>query len=639
MQEACAVFLAACAAFAGFALYFEYDMKPVNSLAGRTVVVEGLITDSGRGVRSFSYTLEASLPNRPGTPENFPLVVQSVTPLEASVGDAVRFTSKLVPAGDSIWYQSRGIGVIGQNVQDVHVIPAEQAERFKVQRMFLHMREAMNDNVYSKLTEESATVISAMVLGQRSNLSPGISTAMGKAGTAHLLAISGLHLSIISGIMLKTLGKSRLGALIAILSSLLFVMLVGFSASLMRSFIMTAVSLCGRLVSKRSDSLNSLGFALIICCAARPYWTLGWGLWLSSGSTLGIILFSAPVSEAILKRMRATGRFASFVSNAGGISIAAYVFTLPVLLLMSGWISIISPLANVLVSPFVPLAIVGGILCAMIPGTPLIGAPVAFITDFATQAIIRVSGALGALPFAIIAMDESYLLIWLFGACATGALLIKFRADKRLVTYACALLAVSLSLGSLSLEAANRDKIELVTLSGHNAAVLLRDKEAVILGAPDTYESSNLLRYLDFRGVRSVPAVIAPDSGSNVSSGMIRLHEAYGLTLILGPNDASICESISDALPGAKVYSGGYASVTALGKATIYIDIINNDIYVDIGHNRARIVKAGRDFDGGGPGGDIRIYNEGIMLLPKNIAPAFEPVGAYLYGESRVLLK
>jgi len=306
---------------------------------------------------------------------------------------------------------------------------------------------------------------------------------------------------------------------------------------------------------------------------------------------------------------------------------------------MSGWISIISPISNVLVSPFVPVAIFGGIICALIPGTPLIGIPAAVVTDFVSRAIIEVSKVMGELPVAIIAMDESYLLIWLLGACVTAAFLMKYRANKRLVTYACALLAVSLSLGSLSLQAANREKIELVTLSGGNAAVLMREREAVILGAPDAYEISNLLRYLDFRGVRDVSVIVAPDSGSNASSGMIRLYEAYGLASVIGPNDAVICENIRDALPGAQVYSGGYAAVAALGNATIYTDIINNDIYVDIGAGRIRIIKTRRDYDMAESGGEIRIYNEGVMLLPKNIPPAFEPMGAYLYGESRVLLK
>ena len=637
IRETCAVFLSVCAAFAVFALYYEREVAPIGRLEGETVAVKGIVTDIGRGVRSFSYTLEASLPGNPGTPERFPLIVQSITPLEADPGDAVWLTATLAPAGDSTWYRSRGIGVIGRGADNFEVIPAVGG--LQVQSAFLRLRESMVGNIYAKLSEESAAVIAATLLGQGGNISPDLSSAMGKAGTAHILTVSGLHLSILSGFVLKTLGKSRFGALAAILSSLLFVMLVGFSASVVRSFVMTATALSGRLISKRSDSLNSLGFALIVCCTARPYWTLGWGLWISAASTLGIILFSAPVSDAILKKMGTSGRFASFVSNAGGISIAAYAFTLPVLILMSGWISIISPISNVLVSPFVPAAIFGGIICALIPGTPLIGIPAAVVTDFVSRAIIEVSKVMGELPVAIIAMDESYLLIWLLGACVTAAFLMKYRANKRLVTYACALLAVSLSLGSLSLQAANREKIELVTLSGGNAAILMREREAVILGAPDAYEISNLLRYLDFRGVRDVSVIVAPDSGSNASSGMIRLYEAYGLASIIGPNDAVICENIRDALPGAQVYSGGYAAVAALGNATIYTDIINNDIYVDIGAGRIRIIKTRRDYDMAESGGEIRIYNEGVMLLPKNIPPAFEPMGAYLYGESRVLLK
>lgn len=638
----CIIMLTASVAFAGFWLHEKRKIEPVLALAGKTVVAEGLITEAELGIRAMTYTVKAGFPEHPGLPETT-LVVRDFSGIERSAGETVRFKVKLISAPSSSWYRSRGILLIGQSPGDSESIPAG---KYRLERTLMRMRAIFSRNVYANLKQENADVVTAMVLGLKNDIQPEIYSALGKSGTSHLLSVSGLHLSILSAAVLAALKKlrcpGRLAALIAVIFAFLFSALVGLGASILRSFVMTAITLfAGRVFSRRSDSLSSLGFALLVCGTIWPHWTLGWGMWLSAGSTLGIILYSSKLSallrESFEQKIRIQKRIAASAAGALGTSIAAYTCTLPLLFLMSGWVSLVSPLANLLIAPFVPVAILGGVICAFVPPDIPVIRSIAAITDISTAFIVKISEILGGLPFATFAMDESWILILLPGICVMIAVLVFFRADKRLVSYTAALIAVCCCVGDLSLAAANRGKIELVTLESRNVAILLRGGEAVILGTPDAYEISSLLRYLAFRGVKNIPVVIATDSPDNVGSGLLRLSRAYDIDCVIAPNDAYIEEVLTRALPESMVYSGGYAEITALGGARISSGLTSGDIHIRIGKNE--IVKIRRECDIIESDRRIQIFDGGKMLLPRNAYPLFEPAGAFLFGESRVVVR
>lgn len=639
---ACLITLAASIAFASFWIYEKRKIEPLLALAGKTAAVEGLITEAELGIRAMTYTVSASFTEYPDVPETT-LIVRDFSGIERSTGDTVRFNVELSAAPESLWYKSRGILLIGQSPQDTESIPAGE---FRLERALMRLRVIFTRNVYANLTEENADIVTAMVLGMKNNVDPGIYSALGKSGTAHLLTVSGMHLSILFGIVLFALKKircpRRLSAIIAILFGFLFSLLVGFSASVFRAFIMMSITLlAGRVFPRRSDSLSSLGLALLICGIVWPHWVLGWGVWFSAGSTLGIILYASRISEFLreylLQRTRLAKRPASLLSETLGISVSACVFSLPLSFLMCGWISLISPFTNLLIAPFVPVTTVCGALCAFLPPTvPLMGI-VAKITDVSTIFIVRVSEILGGLPFSTFAMDESWIFILFTGICAVLEVLMIFRADKRLIVYAAALIAVCGCVGDMSLAAANRGNIELVTLEDKNPAILFRGGEAVILGTPDAYEISGLLRYLAFRGVKNIPAVIATDSPDNVGSGLLRLSQEYDIDCVVAPNDVYIEDALTRALPESLVYSGGYAEITALGGAVITPDLKGKEIHIRIGENE--IVKIRREYGIMEPDGSIRIFDDGKMLLPRNTVALFEPAGAFLFGESRIALK
>jgi hypothetical protein len=385
----------------------------------------------------------------------------------------------------------------------------------------------------------------------------------------------------------------------------LFCAAAGFGAATTRAFVMTSLTLIGRAFSRRSDALNSLGAALLFCGAYRPEWTLGWGLWISAGATAGIILFADKLTTAVYEKLctgrKLLDRAAKYAAVAIGVSLAANALTFPVLLLMSGWVSLVSPLCNVLVAPFIPAAIFGGMICAVIPG---VSAPVmvaAKITEYSAKIIVAVSRVFAGRPFGVLAVDENWMIAWVLAVSALiAAVIVRGKAFAR----AAVLLAViGFSSGGLLHGLFYGDTAEYIVLEDRNASVVLRGGEAVVLGAPDRYEITNLARYLGFRGVKRIRAIIAPDCGDNIGGGFKRLDEEFGVDCILAPDDMFIMSSLREAAPESQILAYQYAELNALGLAF--------------------------SVDGGGS-----------ITLPSTVkaAPVFTPLGTQLFGETRARL-
>lgn len=645
LQPVYIICLAAALALGNYAYYIRQTIEPFSRLKGETLEVQGILMEKTNWGKSTAYTLQADFPGAPELPGKQRIILRSYGDFSFQVGDSVRCLVRVKlpegPPGGS-FYRARGVVMTGYLSGQVREAPGDG---FRLQRSLLRLREWMRQNLYRSLSQENAQVLGAMVLGLQGEVPPEVYTAVNRSGTAHLLAVSGLHLSILTGALLHGLGRLRVPRffryLLAFLGALLFAGLVGFSASISRAFVMTSVTLLGRSLSRKGDGRNALGLALLLICLLRPYWVLSKSLWLSAGSTLGILMLAPKALEWLDARLGEgrglSRRFLNMTLGAVAISLCAYVFSLPVLLATTGWVSVISPIANMLVAPFITPVILGSILCALVPGGVVVTV-LSAVTNLCCFMIIGISRVLAQVPLATIAIDEAYQLLILLGGVAGAGVLVYYKADKRLVAYALALFAACGSVGHLSLCAAQRDTIELAVVEGCDVTVLLREDQAVLLGTPDRYNISSLLRYLDYRGVTRISAVFAPGYPEQIDSGLIRLRNRYTIDCVIGPDDAVLLDALSVALPDTQVVSGGYARSRVLEGALVATPAAGSDLVVEIGaqtllkYDREYAVLTEYDREG------ILVFRDGTVLLPEGVPSLVEPVGRQLFGEVRVLL-
>lgn len=631
--------LSASLALACFTLYRERSVLPLEQMAGETVRAQGMVIEATRANPGFILTVRAGFPEEelPGAV----LRVRGYGELEYAPGDGISCLLRLEELpGSKSYYHSRGI------FTSARLLEAQPHTRLNLPQaaegLVLRLRSRMTENLYTNLNPETAGVMSAMALGEWGGIGRADSDALSRAGTIHLLSVSGLHLSILVGCvaaLLKRLGLGeRATALGSMAASLAFALLVGLSPSITRALVMMLLMLSARLISRRSDSLNSLGLALLLICILAPHWMLSRGLWLSCTSTAGIVSLSGPlhkrIADAYASRGRVARRLAQTFLGAGAVAVSAYAFSFPVLLVTSGWVSLLSPVANILVAPLAAPALVCGMLCALF--VPF--APAAWLCDLCVGLILSLSRLVASLPLLSFSLDEFWKLLWLLLAVGVVFLLVRWRAGGRLWRYGAALLALSFAAGSMTLYAARRDRVELAALQGCSAVVLLRQGSAVVVGTPSPYEIGALSSYLEYRGIKALDAVIASDCGEQIGSGMLRLAADFAPGMVLGPDDDYILAELARALPEAAVMSSGYATIEVLGGVALRVDGVTGEIQIAVGDNL--IVKSREEYAiMDGTGSEVRIWKDGILIWTQDAPPAFEPMGDLLFGERRLILR
>ncbi len=245
----------------------------------------------------------------------------------------------------------RGLGIQAE-LRDVQVLEQRPFPR--------GLRDRVRGNLLRGLTPEAAGLARALTLGERTALGDD-EDAFRKAGLAHALALSGLHVGILTGFfLLAALPLGRLRFLAALALLLGYLALVGPTPSLFRAALMAAVWLLARsagLVDVPLPALLVLALGLHLALAPYSIWNLSFQL--SYLAVLGIAL--------ILPLLPQRPRWRAWLWGSLGITLAAQAATLPLVLDRFHYLPLASPLANLLLLPLVGLLVPLGFLKAALP--------------------------------------------------------------------------------------------------------------------------------------------------------------------------------------------------------------------------------------------------------------------------------
>ena len=208
----------------------------------------------------------------------------------------------------------------------------------------------------SGLTAEGA-ILETLLLGGRGRLTPETTTAMQRTGLYHLLAISGLHIGVISFLLFGILRALRIPrrASYALLIALLFLyaLLVEGRASVLRAVIMSVAVLLGKLLEKDSSLLNGIGAGAFVLLLANPFHLFELGFQLTFAATLTIILF-APRIAAVLPALPLG------IGETFGMSLAAQAGVAPLVALGFNRVTFSGLLLNFIGVPLVGLIMAAG---------------------------------------------------------------------------------------------------------------------------------------------------------------------------------------------------------------------------------------------------------------------------------------
>lgn len=194
------------------------------------------------------------------------------------------------------------------------------------------------------------------------------------SGIGHILAVSGLHVSIICAAVMFLLSKlslhKTLSCILSILACVFYVLLTGAPYSAVRAGIMMIIFLLSQILGRDYDSLNSLSIAALLILSFSPRAVFSYGFLMSVACSFCIIIFSPHILSALksakalkpILKYELAGHFASAFSVTLSANIALIIFSVFGIIR----IPVISIPVNVLVSPFIPIVIALAPLCALL---------------------------------------------------------------------------------------------------------------------------------------------------------------------------------------------------------------------------------------------------------------------------------
>ncbi len=223
--------------------------------------------------------------------------------------------------------------------------------------------------VYRLFPDPEASLLAGILLGVETGISQPVRQAFQDTGTAHIIAISGFNITILAGLFMavfsRLLGRWR-GAVAATIGIVLYAILVGGGAAVVRAALMGGLSVYAVQLGRRQDGLNSLAFVAALMALATPdvLWDVGFQL--SFAATLGLVLYAGPMTAFIAgwaQRFLPVGtaaRVAALVGEYFLFTLAAQLTTLPVTAYHFRSIPLIALLANPLILPAQPAVMLLG---------------------------------------------------------------------------------------------------------------------------------------------------------------------------------------------------------------------------------------------------------------------------------------
>jgi competence protein ComEC len=347
--------------------------------------------------------------------------------LDVGMGDRVQVTGILSDPGviDTFSYRDylarSGIYAL---MRSAAVEQLGQGANLGLAGWLTQLRRESRARIASVLSEPAASLLIGMVLGDESGIAPEVESAFNDTGAAHVVAISGYNMVVLSGLIVWLIGavapsRRRLGSMLGVAVIALYTALVGGGAGVERAALMSGLVLIGGALRRRTFLPASLSFAAIILSLDNPavYWDISFQY--SFLAVVGMALFTEPL-------MRLGTRLVPvrWVIEPLAVSAAAQALTIPLAALYFQHLSLVTLPVNLLIAPVLPLIITFGTAAALMTVfIPFIGALLLWAVMPPLLWLIGVVRAAGSLPFASISVypDAALTSLILLSILALGA--------------------------------------------------------------------------------------------------------------------------------------------------------------------------------------------------------------------------
>ena len=261
---------------------------------------------------------------------------------------------------------------------------------------YIYKAKSYISNTIRYLYKTNSDFINSMMLGQKDDLSQNEKLMFTRTGTSHIIAISGFHTGILSGLIIFMMGKINKIYKLIVLSTMMFIYsaMVGNSPSIIRAIMFMISLYLSFFLDRKMDKISTLSFIGILFVINNPYIIYNISFQLSFLATLSIIYFYGYINNKLNIKIIS-------------LTLSANILTIPIIYYNFEGIPLVSILGNIIIVPFVGIIIYLAMLSLILFNINIyISSIVVYINRFILETIYVLLEKISNLDFAYIAIEE-----------------------------------------------------------------------------------------------------------------------------------------------------------------------------------------------------------------------------------------
>lgn len=399
-------------------------------------------------------------------------------------------------------------------------------------KLVISLRSGIKNGIMTVLPNDYGALSVALVLGDRSCMSDETYSVLKNAGITHIICVSGLHLSLWSSAVLwlikKLKIKEKYACLLTVPAVLFIMVLTGMTYSVIRAGIMMIIYLVSKVLSQRSDSLNSLGVSVLAIVCINPFAAGSVSFQLSVLATLGVILCNEFVMPKINDYAE---KHSSFIYIEKPVKLllitaGAVIFTMPVTLTVYRCFSLAVFPSNLIIVGIAEACMMlsaTGALVAFI-STSIINIP-AFIAGILAKVIIKIASIIGGTDFVsayISERDAYFILGFVFVVAAIFFMIYSMGYKRAIFAFILIPIVFIINVFTFSYIDSLQTVIRVLDIEGGRNVLVSYKNENILLGCSG--DDSNGLYKIEDNALKrggSLDSIIVAD-GKNINTGYLK---------------------------------------------------------------------------------------------------------------------
>ncbi len=390
--------------------------------------------------------------------------------------DVLEADTELLYTPNAQWsknFSGSGIHLVGYVGDNANVIQAASVPHkyfaATLRRNIIHILDTI-------FPEDTLSFARALLLGDTSLLTYETDTALSVSGIRHVVAVSGMHVSILFSLVYAFVGYRKvLTPAVGLPILLLFAAVAGFTPSVNRACIMQALMILAMMADREYDPPTALSFAVLIMLFANPVTVASVSFQMSVGCMAGILLFSGRIQDYLIKKINKKSRVISWAVGCVSVTLSTMVTVTPLSAFYFETVSLVSVVTNLLTLWAVTILFCGIMAACLLSIIWLpLGKSVAWILSWLIRYVLLVADTVAKFPLAAVYTQSIYIVLWLIFCYIMLALFLLSKKKQPVLLCCSILLSLCAAVAASWLEPAMDDYRMTVLDVGQGQCILLR---------------------------------------------------------------------------------------------------------------------------------------------------------------------